>query len=85
VWARAIASVADPTGSGAIPWVLLKRVGAAVGPTGGNTLSGTFIQRVNTVGGFAPETGCDIPTDVGNKAFMPYTADYFFYKVPSSN
>jgi hypothetical protein len=86
VWARAIASVADPTGSGAIPWVLLKEVGVAVGPTGGNTLSGTtFIQRVHTAGGSAPETGCDILTDVGNKAFVPYTADYFFYKVPSSH
>ncbi len=86
VWARAIASVADPTGSGAIPWVLLKKVGAAVGPTGGNTLSGTtFIQRLNTVGGSAPETGCDIPTDVGRKAFVPYRADYFFYKAPGSN
>jgi Protein of unknown function (DUF3455) len=86
VWARAIASVGDPTGQGAIPWVLLKKVGAAVGPTGGNTLSGTtFIQRLNTVGGSTPETGCNIPTDVDHKAFVPYTADYFFYKLCSSN
>jgi hypothetical protein len=86
VWARAIATAADPTGSGAIPWVLLKTAGVAVGPTGGNTLSQTtFVQRLNTVGGSAPETGCDIPPDVGRKAFIPYTADYFFYKGPSSN
>ena len=86
VWARAIASVADPNASGAIAWVLLQVVGTNVGPTGGNTLSGTtFIQRLNTVGGSAPATGCDIPTDVGHKAFVPYTADYFFYKAPSSN
>ncbi len=86
VWARAIATAADPTGSGAIPWVLLKTAGTAVGPIGGNTFLGTtFVQRLNTVGGSAPETGCDIPTDIGRKAFIPYTADYFFYKVPSSH
>jgi Protein of unknown function (DUF3455) len=86
VWARAIASVADPNASGAIAWVLLQAVGTKVGPTGGNTLSGTtFIQRLNTVGGSAPATGCDVPTDIGHKAFVPYTADYFFYKAASSN
>jgi hypothetical protein len=81
VWARAIASSTDPTfvRRDAIPWVLLQVVGAQTGPTGGNTLSGTtFIQRVNTSGGVAPPTGCILPTDIGNKAFVPYTADYFF-------
>jgi hypothetical protein len=78
VWARATASATpDPS---AIPWVLLEVVGARVGPTGGHALSGTtFIQRVNTQGGLVPSTGCDRLTDVGRKAFMPYTADYFFY------
>ena len=85
VRARAIASVADPTGSGAIAWVLLQVAGTNTGPTGGNTLSKTtFIQRVNTVGGSAPATGCDITADIGGKAFVPYTADYFFYKAPST-
>jgi hypothetical protein len=85
MWARVIASVADPNASGAIAWLLLQVVGTKVGPTGGNTLSGaTFIQRLNTVGGSAPATGCDIPTDIGRKAFVPYTADYFFYKAPSN-
>jgi Protein of unknown function (DUF3455) len=81
VWARAIAIVDDPTGSGAIPWVKLEAVGKRPGPTGGNTLTvTTFIQRLNTVGGSAPPTGCDLPTDIGRKAFVPYTADYFFYR-----
>jgi hypothetical protein len=81
VWARAIAMVPDPNGTGAIPWVKLEAVGKRAGPTGGHTLSDTtFIQRVNTVGGSAPETGCNLPTDIGNKAFVSYTADYFFYK-----
>ena len=66
---------------GAIPWLLLTVVGFKDGPTGGDLLSGTkFIQRLNTSGGVAPATGCSSPTDVGNKAFVPYTADYYFYK-----
>jgi hypothetical protein len=40
----------------------------------------TFVQRLNTVGGAMPATGCDQPTDIGKKAFVPYTADYFFFK-----
>lgn len=78
VWAKANAqAVVNPD---AITWVLLEVVGRQVGPTGGATLFGsTFIQRVNTFGGLAPSTGCDTPTDLGAKAFIPYTADYVFY------
>jgi len=65
----------------AIAWLLLTVVGADNGPTGGDTLTETtFIQRLNTSGGVAPSTGCSSPTDVGHLAFVPYTADYFFYK-----
>jgi len=79
VWARAVASATvDPD---AIAWVKLQAVGTEVGPTSGETLfKTTFVQRVNTRGGLAPSTGCDSLPDVGHKAFMPYTADYFFYK-----
>jgi hypothetical protein len=28
----------------------------------------------------APATGCEVLSDVGRKAFVPYTADYFFYR-----
>ena len=78
MWAKANAqAVVNPD---AITWVLLEVVGRQVGPTGGATLFGsTFIQRVNTFGGLAPSTGCDTPTDLGAKAFIPYTADYVFY------
>ena len=66
---------------GAIAWLLLRVAGTEEGPTGGNTLSSTtFIQRLNTSGGSAPSTGCTSSTDVGHLAFVPYTADYFFYK-----
>ena len=68
----------DPT---AIAWLLLDGVGSQNGPTGGDKLTGTtFVQRLNTTGGLAPSTGCSSLTDVGNTAFVPYTADYFFYK-----
>ena len=87
VWAKGIKSAADPTGSGAIPWVLLVKVGTQVGPTGGTTLSKTtFVQRLNTVGGSAPETGCDIPTDIGKKAFQPFIRPTISStRCPSSN
>jgi Protein of unknown function (DUF3455) len=87
VWALAIASSSDPTyvASGAIPWLLLQVVGAEPGPTGGDKLTRTtFIQRLNTSGGIAPSTGCTQPIDLGTKALVPYTADYFFYKAAES-
>lgn len=75
-------SSADPAfvKQGAIAWLLVTKVGVQDGPTGGNTLTKTtFIQRLNTSGGLAPATGCISSMDVGNQAFVPYTADYFFY------
>jgi hypothetical protein len=78
VWAKATAAFSpDPT---AIPWLKLEVVGAQTGPTGGDRLSATkFIQRVNTTGGAAPAGGCATQDDVGNQAFVHYTADYVFY------
>jgi hypothetical protein len=75
VWGMTIASTAvDPH---AIPWLLVKVVGAQDGPTGGDELSETtYIQRLNTAGGVAPSTPCT----VGMMALVPYTAEYFFYK-----
>jgi len=62
-------------------WLRVTVVGSENGPTGGDALSKTtFIQRVNTSGGVAPSTGCRSPAGLGNLAFVPYTADYFFYK-----
>lgn len=66
---------------GAIPWLLVTVVGAQDGRNDGNTLSQTtFIQRVNTAGGIAPSTGCATSADIGTQAFVPYTADYFFFR-----
>jgi hypothetical protein len=81
-------SSTDPkfVAQGAVAWLLLTRVGSQNGPTGGDTLTGTtFVQRLNTSGGLAPSTGCASATDVGNQAFMPYTADYFFFRKADSD
>jgi hypothetical protein len=77
VWASAVKDAKytpDPT---AIPWLLLKVVDTAAGPTGGDKMLGiTYIQRVNTTGGLKPT----IPCNDGDKYLVPYTADYYFYK-----
>jgi hypothetical protein len=39
----------------------------------------TFIHRVNTAGGKAPSSGCDMGSE-GKESPVPYTADYYFYK-----
>ena len=83
VWAAAIATYAgaDYVNPDSIPWLLLKVVGSQAGPTGGQTISNTtYIQRVNTVGGVAPATGCNQALDIGKKALVPYTTDYVFYR-----
>lgn len=87
VWARVApdGSSIDPAfvAPGAIPWLKLEVVGTEEGPTGGDKLTqSTFIQRLNTLGGVAPSDGCAQPADVGKRAFVPYRADYFFYRAP---
>lgn len=38
------------------------------------------VQRLDTVGGLAPATGCAAATDLGRVAPVPYTATYTFYQ-----
>jgi hypothetical protein len=71
-----VRGVASAT-AGSIQQLLLSTV-----PDGGNTglLSPvTAVQRLNTVGGVAPATGCDAAHVSGTVA-VPYTAEYYFYK-----
>jgi hypothetical protein len=85
VWATLVKASTDAAfvAHDAIPWLLLKVSGRRTGPDGGDALtSATFIQRVNTVGGLAPATGCAGVEDVGAKAFVPYEADYYFFTGP---
>jgi hypothetical protein len=62
-------------GTGDIPWLLLD-VDRSGGP--GVFHDVDLIQRVNTVGGRAPAAGGN-PGEVVN---VPYTAEYFFYRLP---
>jgi uncharacterized protein DUF3455 len=70
---KVAAATPDPT---AIPWLLLK----AVSHDGdGRMAEVTYIQRLETVGGLAPATGCDVahPDAIAN---VDYTATYAFYR-----
>jgi hypothetical protein len=66
---------ADAPAADAIPWLLLAT--KSVGPAGSFSKV-TSIQRVNTVGGIAPKTGCS-QAAVGTPARINYTADYYFF------
>jgi hypothetical protein len=80
IWGKQVESSADPSyvGPTAIPWLLLERAGSQTGPFGGTMLSQTtFIQRINTTGGLRPATACTV---IGAREFVPYTADYVFYR-----
>jgi hypothetical protein len=70
-----VSARADATNQGAIPSLLLsaKSVGGA-----GRLDKVTNIQRLNTVGGVAPTSGCTA-ADVGKQARIYYTADYYFF------
>ena len=69
----------------AIAWLGLSQAGVLEGLGGGGILATTtFVQRVNTVGGLAPTTGCSSPDDVGTTAFVPYQADYVFFTNPTA-
>jgi hypothetical protein len=85
VWGQTLQSIpagSDPScpNAGAIACLLLQSIGTDTGPAGGNFLTKTtFVQRLNTQGGSAPDTGCSVPTDVGKETLVPYTADYYFF------
>jgi hypothetical protein len=88
VWAAVLQQSTDEhfVQRDAVAWLLLKTAGVAFGPTGGDRLTKTsFVQRVNTVGGVAPGSGCSTVDDLGRKAFVPYSADYVFYTKAHAN
>jgi len=82
IWANPIPGATYTPDATAIPWLLLKVVGDAQGPTGGDRMtSTTYIQRVNTTGGLKPTGACI----EGAKALVPYTADYFFFEADNAD
>jgi Protein of unknown function (DUF3455) len=88
VWAVKVAESDDArfVEPGAIKWFLLQVKGAEEGSQRNDRLihdrlmKTTVIHRVNTSGGVAPANECMLTGDVGKTKFVPYTADYVFYK-----
>ena len=82
VWANPVEDSTDPmyVEPGAIAWLKLEIVGRTRGVEGRRLADTTWIQRINTVGGIAPETGCSAATQLGERALVPYETDYVFYK-----
>ena len=74
--ATKVAQVDAPIGK-AIPWLALR----ATTHTGAGTFSPvTFVQRVNTVGGKAPEASTCNSKALSAQARVDYSADYFFFE-----
>ena len=63
-------------GSNNLPWLLLRAQSTA---DAGLFAGVTSVQRVNTTGGVAPDTGCDA-NNVGKEARTAFKADYYFYR-----
>lgn len=61
--------------SAAIPWLLLRAKSTAGKGIFGKIAS---IQRLHTVGGLAPQAGCD-GAHAGQRTRVAYSADYYFY------
>ena len=83
VWAMKVAESDDAryVEPGAIKWFLLQVKGTEEGSRPHDRLTKTtVVQRVNTAGGVAPASECAVAGDVGKTRFVPYTADYVFYK-----
>lgn len=66
---------ADAPDAKAVPWLLLK---AKSNEGSGTFAKVTTIQRVDTVGGKAPDKPCSSES-AGAKERVPYRATYFFY------
>jgi uncharacterized protein (DUF2147 family) len=70
-----LVAAGDAPEPGAIPWLLLR----AKSTSGAGVFSHIVsIQRLRTVGGKAPASGCD-PARAGEETRVPYSAEYRFY------
>lgn len=78
VWGKVVPGDNATVDPAAIDWLRVTVTANEGGPSSVLART-TFIQRVNTAGGLAPDTGCSSAADVGKTAFVPYSADYIFY------
>ncbi|HTE74260.1 MAG TPA: DUF3455 domain-containing protein [Actinomycetes bacterium] len=72
-------AVVSPT---AIPWLLLRATPDPNGPADGRLSATTHIQRIATTGGLTPAASeCTAAAaSVPETRYVPYTADYVFWK-----
>lgn len=74
VTGKAVANVPSPDAN-SVPWLLVNVISHA----GSGILSRALtIQRLNTKGGKAPDSGCDA-SRANQELRVPYSADYLFY------
>jgi hypothetical protein len=66
--------------AGTIPWLLLSASDNGAGPFGDTLADVTFIQRINTRGGVAPDAALCNAGAAGKVVSVPYEADYTFWK-----
>ena len=64
----------------AIPGLLLSVTATAPGTDGDRLAHTTYVQRVATTGGLAPDASACTESTAGTTDEVPYTADYFFWK-----
>jgi hypothetical protein len=68
----------------AIPWLRLVAASTSVGVDGDRLAHTTYIQRVATTGGLAPDASTCTVATAGAVQEIPYTADYYFWKATTS-
>jgi Protein of unknown function (DUF3455) len=77
----AVSAKANAPQANAIPWLLLK----AKSHKGEGILSSvSWVQRLETAGGKAPASGCDLEHRDA-EVQVPYTASYYFYRSDSAD
>jgi hypothetical protein len=64
----------------AIAWLLLSAAAQPGGPVDGRLDATTHIQRIATTGGLTPAAAQCTDDTVGDTRYVPYTADYVFWK-----
>jgi hypothetical protein len=79
VIAKRVAAFTPDGGASSVPWLLLQEQS-----TGGAGLLAktTYVQRVNTVGGIAPDASACTQDAGGTTEKVPYTAEYYFFGTP---
>jgi Protein of unknown function (DUF3455) len=73
---EAARKVTVPAGTGNIASLLLEKAVTTAGADGDRLTGTTWVQRLNTSGGVAPDETCTS----GDTIAVPYSADYLFWK-----